>query len=342
MACPMREIHLLLLSILMAWPRPAHAIPEENYSAGFRSLVAPFVASTGRKCEFVGERGVKIACMTFAHERSRGAIVIVSGYTEHMGKYHELAYDLFERGYSVFLYDHRGQGHSQRLLASAEKATIDEFHFLVADLDTFIQTKVPVSAGPLYVAGHSLGGAVTARYLQTKPTRARAAALFAPMLKINLGRWPEWLAKLVLALDPWFGWENDYARDPEDMTLIPFETNVVSNSRPRHELNKEFLRAEPRLKIAGQTRRWIREALRGSGLARGEEAERIAVPVIVFQAGLDPLVAPAGHEQFCAKVRRCRIERLPTAKHEILQETDAIRGPALERMLGFFEASTQK
>ena len=51
----------------------------------------------------------------FEVENQKGAIVISSGRTECMLKYKEVVFELTKEGYSVYIFDHRGQGFSDRL-----------------------------------------------------------------------------------------------------------------------------------------------------------------------------------------------------------------------------------
>ena len=46
---------------------------------------------------------------------------MVNGRAENMLKWTELAYDVYQQGYDVLIFDHRGQGYSQRLLNDSEK-----------------------------------------------------------------------------------------------------------------------------------------------------------------------------------------------------------------------------
>ena len=54
--------------------------------------------------------GVKIRYRIFERSSQKAAVVISSGRTECMFKYDETIYDLYQKGYSVYIHDHRGQG----------------------------------------------------------------------------------------------------------------------------------------------------------------------------------------------------------------------------------------
>ena len=51
--------------------------------------------------------------------------MVVNGRTEYAEKYAELFYDLKDLGFSLYIYDHRGQGLSSRLLADRGKLPPD-------------------------------------------------------------------------------------------------------------------------------------------------------------------------------------------------------------------------
>lgn len=57
----------------------------------------------------------------------RGAVLVSPGWTESTRKYREVAGDLVEWGYSVFVLDHRSQGESSRLTANPQVTHVGRF-----------------------------------------------------------------------------------------------------------------------------------------------------------------------------------------------------------------------
>lgn len=325
--------------VVFLFSHSAEAVSEDGYTEKISTVVNPFFSTVSVPCEFKGSEGIQIRCKMLLNPRAAASVIVVNGYSENMDKYAEVAYDFFHSGFSVFLIDHRGQGYSGRLLHEPQKATIDEFNYFVADLHLFMDRIVAKNArGPKFLVAHSFGGAVSASYLEEYPNDFQAAALVAPMFKINLRGWPEWLAKLTLAVYAWLGRDNEYVEPPRDPYTISFEENLVTHSRLRYDSAQNILGSEPKLRIFGQTHRWVQQALQRSHQVL-HSAKKVEIPILILQAGRDQFVLASGLEAYCTNAKNCRIQVFQDAKHEILQESDLIRDEAFRAMIGFFRAS---
>jgi len=72
---------------------------------------------------FLGVDDIKIKYVAILKDDDKGAVVISNGRTESYIKYKELAYDLGQQGYSVYIHDHRGQGFSGRMTKKPPNGT---------------------------------------------------------------------------------------------------------------------------------------------------------------------------------------------------------------------------
>lgn len=133
----------------------------------------------------------------------RGHIVLVHGFGEHIGRYDHIAATFNEAGYSVYGYDHRHHGRSP-----GKRAHIERFERLPADLDAFVQHVQTLSGGaPFFLFAHSMGGLVTARYLQTfaAPSALRGVVFSSPFFQLpdNISPLLIKVARVLSALTPW-------------------------------------------------------------------------------------------------------------------------------------------
>ena len=87
-----------------------------------------------------GQRGCRLAYRHCVHQPVADKLVIlVNGRVENILKWTEIAQDFYGQGYDVLLFDHRGQGYSQRLLSDSEKGHLDEFRFYAQDMAKIIE-----------------------------------------------------------------------------------------------------------------------------------------------------------------------------------------------------------
>ena len=99
---------------------------ESNYEQVMSSSVADFwqQRESGYHPSF---DGASLYWCKFTASHHTKAIVIVNGRVETVFKYQELFFDLFQLGYDIYSYDHRGQGHSKNANNTGEIGHVDQF-----------------------------------------------------------------------------------------------------------------------------------------------------------------------------------------------------------------------
>jgi alpha-beta hydrolase superfamily lysophospholipase len=137
-------------------------------------------------------------------ENPRADVVIAHGYAEHSGRYAHVATALVAAGYDVWAVDHRGHGRS-----AGERGNIDSMADVVADLDLLVDL---AAAGhrPVFLLGHSMGGAIALAYAQAHQERlaglslSGAAIVFPPELLalVALPNMPELDLSPAVSSDP--------------------------------------------------------------------------------------------------------------------------------------------
>jgi alpha-beta hydrolase superfamily lysophospholipase len=106
--------------------------------------------------------GVVLATRSWRpHDHPKAAVLLVHGISEHSGRYAHVAAHLLLHDYAVFSYDHRGHGRS----SGEPRGYIERFDTLVEDLRRAVRwVRSEIADVPLFLMGHSLGGAVVARF----------------------------------------------------------------------------------------------------------------------------------------------------------------------------------
>ncbi len=298
---------------------------------------------------FTGAGDIPIRYCYIHNEAGKGAVVIVNGRGESFLKYIEASHDLHKQGYSVYMYDHRGQGLSGRIVNDPMLGHVEDFDNYLMDLEKFYRQVVRKKEnGNIYLLSHSMGGAVAALYLAKHPDHFQAAVLSSPMMEINTGIVPVSLAcktaQLLHGFRKFLGWDPGYVPLTGPYREKSFEGNRLTHSILRYKLFISSLyEKNPMIRMGGPTSQWVTEACLAARETR-QYAGRIETPVLLLQAGGDQMVAAAGQEEFCTNLAAggksiCQgggPDRIEGAYHEILMEKDEYRIPALTRILEFF------
>jgi acylglycerol lipase len=152
-------------------------------------------ASSGHLQVSDGLRLPTRAWLPDAEGSERAVVVLVHGLGEHVGRYDALATRLVRAGYAVRGYDQRGHGY-----APGPRAQVDRFERLIEDLVDFVaQVRAEHPGRPWVLLGHSMGGVVALRTVQTTSTRPDRLVLSSPTLRDGADV-PRWVRALVMRL----------------------------------------------------------------------------------------------------------------------------------------------
>jgi lysophospholipase len=133
----------------------------------------------------------------------RAVIVVSHGLAEHGGRYETLARELVQREYAVYAVDHRGHGRSP-----GPRANIGRFAHLVADFCAFTDRCAAEHPGtPVFILGHSMGGAVAFASALRLQHMLRGLVLSAPALATDqsVPRLQEMFVRLLSVVAPGTG-----------------------------------------------------------------------------------------------------------------------------------------
>jgi len=232
---------------------------------------------------------------------ARANFVIVHGLREHGDRYRALGRELNRRGIAVYAMDLRGHGRSE-----GRPATIDKLARHADDLDVFIAKVRAESSAPLFVFGHSMGGAVAALYAERPSTRIDGLVLSAPALELFVSP-PEACGANLLA---------DFAPDAP-----AFEIDMRQWSR-RNEVVDENER-DPLVYQHALPASTAVALIEGADEAM-HEAPFVRVPLLAIHGGADGITDPEGSKTFVATSRSSdKIVRIyPGLYHDLWHEPE--------------------
>jgi len=307
---------------------------EEELEKNYQSLISAFFYKH-KLHFFYSHDKLKIAYKIFQVKDAKAEIVILSGRTEGMVKYQEFIYDLNENGYNVYILDHRGQGYSQRLLADSQVGHVNDFLNYVVDVKYFVDKVVPRGKKRILFA-HSMGGAIASLYLENYQKDFDAAILSSPMHQPSLlGEKFSGLACTLLENTQQETTGYIVGTGPYAKQLKSFEKNIFTHSKRRYQIMLDAYEREDRTKIGGPSLNWLSQACLWSKISI-DMAEKIETSILLLQAENDKVVSASAQRVFCEKLgRKCHLEIVKGAYHEIYIEKDAIRTKSLTKMLDF-------
>ncbi|WP_252236180.1 alpha/beta hydrolase [Clostridium sp. CH2] len=315
-------------------------IEEDDYEESMKGTVEPYIASKRVEGYFKVNDDINLYYQKYKVENSKGTIVISHGFTETLEKYKEVIYYFLNKGYSVYGIEHRGHGRSGSLgVVDESQINIEDFNLYISDFKAFIDDIVKHEIGDekLFLFAHSMGGAIGTKFLEEYPGYFDAAILSAPMLEIDTGSVPSFIAKSISWIYTTLPFGYKYAPTQKPYSNEYSLEDSCTSSEPRYKYyydiqsnNKEFQRG-------GSSFSWLKSSLDiTEEITKKENASKVEIPVLLFQAEKDTYVKPKGQNEFSQYAPKCKLVLMAGSKHEIYREKDGILKAYLNQIFDFY------
>ena len=269
--------------------------------------------------------GCRLNYYTGIPEAPRGIVVMVHGFCEFWAKYREFAWYLYQAGYGFYFCEHRGFGYSEGKLPEPDVVYIDDYRTYVEDLHTFIEQVVKKEQGEkeLLLIGHSMGGCISALFLETYPGYFKKALLCSPMMKLKgqMSGGKLFAADLYATL---FGKKKTLAPGQKRFDGVNVQATSSSISKTRYDYQFDLRLADPHYQTSCGSLGWALASMKAIRRLM-KNAGKIQIPVTLFSAGGEQLLDPAGYDEFKARVPQTKVLFYENSKHEIMNAGDETR-----------------
>jgi acylglycerol lipase len=209
----------------------------------------------------------------------KAVVVFVHGFTEHSGRHAHVAEALNLQGFAVCAMDLRGHGRSE-----GDRIWVQSFDEYLDDVELYVDRVRRREPGkPVFLLGHSMGGAILALLAIERNLNAAGMILSAPALRVADGVFPllRRLAAIVARFFPRLRLvhlgSGKLSRDPDNVARFRADPLVFHGSIPVRT-GAELLDAMQRVEAG---------------------AASVRLPLLVLQGTGDAIVDPSGSRVFC-------------------------------------------
>ncbi len=324
-------------------------ITDSEYAAVMRTEVEPALAACRRESGMQTADGHEVVFESYEPACCRGSVLILHGFTESRRKYRELAWYLLQSGLAVYIPDQRGHGDSWRATDRYAVTHIDRFEEYVSDAEQLTALMRQEHHGkPLYLFGHSMGGAVAAFALERNPDLFAAAVLSSPMIAPAVYRSRHLLARAICRFrirrgqgsEPFFlfrGAQQEWERRDPDWLFRHSSTDSPARFRYYYDLRQQF----PQICNCMPSNGWLYEATGITPVLLDPDAmARVETPVLLCMAGRETLVSPRAQLRFAKGLKNCRVMHFPHSRHELYGTDDRELFRYLDAVIGMFGGGT--
>ena len=266
----------------------------------------------------------------------RATLLVSHGLGESRPQWLDQIKTFTKEGYDVFIYEHRGQAHSDRSLPNHHKVHVKRFSDYESDMHAFVEQMVkPRSSGPVYGVGFSLGGLVSTFNHIHHPEDFSALVAISPAYQIKTREFPPSLVKFIVDSMVFLGRESEYSFYQKDFT----EEKLDLLRRHTHDSDRwiaflKVLERYPMTVPGGLTHGWLSNMLDANQRVQ-REIRDLKKPTLVIEAEQDGLVDSRVLRKLTQNHPWISSYSDPKAFHSIIHDSDSIRNPAMTEILRF-------
>lgn len=233
---------------------------------------------------------------------TKGTLILVHGLKDYADRYLELALAAARKGYSVHALDLRGHGDSQ-----GDRVWVERFDQYLADLGQFVTRVQAEEPGkPLFLLGHSMGGAIVTLYTLTEKPKLAGLITSAGALETDAPGGLVGVVNFFSTVAP---------------RLAVFELDDTKFSRDTKVV--ESMKVDPLIYDAKGPARTASELL--GAIARiHAQANTLSVPLLTLH-GSDDQVTPPGGSKWLVEVAASQDKTnkvFPGLVHDLLHEPE--------------------
>jgi acylglycerol lipase len=281
------------------------------------------VATTHSEGHFEGFDGTRLYEQAWLPTAPpRGFLTLVHGLKDHSSRYDAISRQLNEAGFGVYAFDLRGHGKSD-----GRKVFVRSFDEYVKDLTRFVK-RVRTHAGdrPVFLLGHSMGGAIVALYALSQGNGIQGFALSAPGLKVTDDVTPgrvravKFISKIAPGAHVYYVPNALFSRDPKVVADMDHDPLIDQRKLPA-KLAVEFL---------------------GAMLQVQTHASEITVPFLVMHGTGDRLTNPKGSQDLYQRASSTdkALKLYEGLYHDLLHEPEA--ATVYGDVLGWLDSHTPR
>ena len=262
------------------------------------------------------------------HGKPKGCLLLLNGRSEFMEKYQGVIEQLIARGFQVISLDWRGQGLSVRELQNRDKGYIHSFQCYLDDLSLLFNRIVSPLGLPVTVLAHSMGGHIALRFMARQGAQIQNAVLVSPMVDIVTAPIPRSLAGMLARQMVRWRMDRCYVPGNGDYNRedVRFANNPLSHDPQGFWQEHLCIEKNRDLALGGVTWGWLKAAFDSIDLLNAKGvAQRINRPVLLLSAAEDRVVSCKAQKKLCRNLPRGSFVSVPRARHEILNESEAVR-----------------
>lgn len=316
---------------------------NEKYRKYADEVLKPWLRDCTEDGYFDSFDGLSIHYHKAVNPKEKAAVVIVHGFCEFFGKYHETAHRFYEAGYSVFFIELRGHGKSARVRDyEDQRVIVGSFDEYVGDIHSFMEKIViPQSrTGKYFLFAHSMGGAAGALYLEKYPDDFSCAVLSSPMLKVDYGGIPDAAIDALAVYTRIADMGDNFAPGQHEWRGEDHFLRSSCMDRDRYEYQFELRMQDVHYQTWGGTWGWAAAAKKATEAAV-KDAPLVSVPVLIMQAGNDAMVDNAGQDEFRRLSNMVYLIRFEGCEHELFNADGYSRDKYYKAILTYFRIFTE-